>query len=82
MKGATWTIIERVASQFVRFAGNLILSRLLFPKDFEIAASVSVDFQCIQMFTEVGVEGCPVQHKEGDQSRFLNRAGRLRSSAA
>jgi len=68
----TWTIIERVASQFVRLAGNLILSRLLFPKDFGLAASVSVYFQSIQMFTEMGVERSLVQHEEGDQPRFLN----------
>ncbi len=70
--GAAWTMIERFASQVVRLAGNIILSRLLFPDDFGTAAAFAVFQQSILVFSELGIEQSLIQNKNGDQPRFLN----------
>jgi len=62
------------ASQLMRLASNLILSRLLFPGAFGLAALVSIFTQGLVMLSDVGIEPGVVQSKRGDEERFLNTA--------
>lgn len=62
------------ASQVIRLASNLILTRLLFPEAFGTMALVMVFIQGLYMFSDVGVGPAIMQSKRGDDPRFLNTA--------
>jgi len=61
-------------SQILRLASNLILTRLLFPEAFGLAALVGIFIQGLGMLSDVGVEQSVVQNPRGDDPRFLNTA--------
>ncbi|MCB5408588.1 oligosaccharide flippase family protein [Pseudogemmobacter faecipullorum] len=62
------------ASQFVRLASNLILTRLLYPEAFGIMALVFVVLQGLQLFSDVGIGPAIMRSPRGDDPRFLNTA--------
>ena len=62
------------ASQVIRFASNLILTRLLFPEAFGMMALVMVFIQGLYQFSDVGVGPAIMQSKRGDDPHFLNTA--------
>jgi O-antigen/teichoic acid export membrane protein len=61
-------------SQALRLAGNLILTRLLFPEAFGIMAIVQAVDYGVHMLTDVGVGTSIVQNEKGDSPDFLNTA--------
>ena len=77
MRGAAWTVAERVVSQTLRLVSNLVLSRLLFPEAFGISAAVAVYQQALTMLTDLGVGPSVIQNKDGAEPRFLNTAWTL-----
>jgi len=62
------------ASQVIRLASNLMLTRLLFPEAFGLMALVLVIMQGLAMFSDVGVTPAIMQSKRGDDPDFLNTA--------
>ncbi|MDG1077571.1 MAG: oligosaccharide flippase family protein [Planktotalea sp.] len=62
------------ASQVIRLASNLILTRLLFPEAFGMMALVMVFIQGLYQFSDVGVGPAIMQSKRGDDPHFLNTA--------
>jgi len=62
------------ASQALRFASNLILTRLLFPEAFGLMALVNVALQGLEMFSDFGIKPSVIQHRKGNQQTFLNTA--------
>ncbi|MEM9581457.1 MAG: oligosaccharide flippase family protein, partial [Pseudomonadota bacterium] len=62
------------ASQMIRLASNLILTRILFPEAFGMMALVMVFLQGLAMFSDVGVGPAIMQSKRGDDPSFLNTA--------
>ena len=62
------------ASQFVRLASNLILTRLLYPEAFGIMALVFMVLQGLQLFSDVGIGPAIMRSSRGDDPRFLNTA--------
>lgn len=58
----------------LRLAGNLILTRLLFPEAFGIMALVQVFMGGIKMFSDIGLKGAIVQNARGDDPLFLDTA--------
>lgn len=61
-------------SQVLRFAGNLILTRLLFEEAFGWMALVGALLQGLQLFSDVGIGPSIIQSKRGEDPRFLNTA--------
>jgi O-antigen/teichoic acid export membrane protein len=74
MRGSAWTIIGFGAAQGLRFAGNIVLTRLLFKEAFGLMALVSIFMQGLAMFSEVGIGPAIIQNPRGDEKSFLNTA--------
>lgn len=62
------------AGQALRFAGNLLLTRLLYPAAFGEMALVATLVQGLQLFSDVGIGPAIVQGARGDDPRFLKTA--------
>ena len=75
--GAAWTVGERVISQGIRLLSNLVLSRLLFPGAFGVAATVNVFQSALTLLSDIGTGQSIIQHKRGGTPRFLNTAWTL-----
>lgn len=61
-------------SQLLRFAGNLILTRLLFEEAFGLMALVTALLQGLQLFSDVGIGPSIIQSSRGNDPHFLNTA--------
>jgi len=74
LNSGSWTLAGYGLSQFLRFAGNLILTRLLFPEAFGLMAIYQAIYYGVHMLTDVGIGPSIVQHKHGNEPAFLNTA--------
>ena len=74
MKAGSWTLIGYATAQILRFGGNLLLTRLLFPEAFGIMAIVQAVLQGVSMVTDLGVSQGIVLHARGRESSFVNTA--------
>jgi len=72
LRGSAMELAGYAAGQALRLAGNLVLSRLLFPEAFGLSALVSVFLVGLQLLSDVGLEPCVVQSERGDERRFLD----------
>ncbi|WP_420014280.1 oligosaccharide flippase family protein [Sulfitobacter sediminis] len=73
-RSASWIILGYGASQAIRLASNLILTRLLFPEAFGLMALISVVTVGLTLFSDVGIAPSIAQSKRGDDPDFLNTA--------
>ncbi|MDP6977027.1 MAG: oligosaccharide flippase family protein [Myxococcota bacterium] len=71
---AGWSLIGFAAGQVVRLAGNLILTRLLFPEAFGLMGLAAVLIQGLILFSDLGIGPSIIQNKEGDRREFLDTA--------
>ena len=74
IKGAAWTIASYGSSQIIRFASNLILTRLLLPELFGLMGLAYVFIIGINLFTDIGLGPSIIQNKRGEEPQFLNTA--------
>ncbi|MEG4485686.1 oligosaccharide flippase family protein [Microcoleus sp. D2_18a_B4] len=72
IKGAAWTIASYGSSQIIRFASNLILTRLLLPELFGLVGLTYVFITGINLFTDIGLGPSIIQNKRGEDPQFLN----------
>lgn len=75
--GSMWTIASFGASQVLRLASNVVLTRLLSPAMFGMMAIVNIFLMGLQMFSDIGIGPSIVQHRRGDDPVFLNTAWTL-----
>lgn len=73
-KAGSWVLSGHFFSQFMRFGGNLILTRLLVPEMFGMMAIVNVVMAGLAMFTDIGLLQNIVQSKRGQERNYLNTA--------
>lgn len=73
-KGTFWVIVFFVASQIIRLAGNLIVTRLLSPDMFGIMAVIMVLIHGLIMFSDMGIWAFIVRSKNGLKDHYLNTA--------
>lgn len=73
-RSASWIVLGYGASQGIRLASNLILTRLLFPEAFGLMALISVVTIGLTLFSDVGIAPSIAQSKRGDDPDFLNTA--------
>lgn len=74
MRGGALTILGFGGNQALRFASNLILTRILFPEAFGLMALVYVFMQGLNNFSDVGITPAIMRSKRGDDPEFLNTA--------
>ncbi len=74
MRSSAWTLGAYGASQVIRLASNLILTRILFPETFGMMALVTIAMVGLQQFSDVGIAPSINQHKRGDDPDFLDTA--------
>ncbi len=67
-----WTMGGYAASQIIRLASNLILTRLLFPSMFGVMAIVSAIMTGLVLFTDLGLRENIIQSSRGDDPVYLN----------
>lgn len=72
--GSVWMMIGYGASQSLRLAGSIILTRLIAPEVTGLMAMVTVFFIGLEMFSDVGITPSIIQNKRGGERSFLNTA--------
>lgn len=76
-EGAAWSAVAYGGSQLLRFANQLVLTRLLAPEYFGLMALVNVFLIGVNMFSDVGIGPNIVQSTRGSDRTFLNAAWTL-----
>lgn len=66
IKGLSWKLLERFASQGISFIIQIILARLLLPEEFGIMAIISLLFIFFNTFVEGGFSRSLIQKREAD----------------
>lgn len=74
LRAAGWLVGGNVASQLLRLASNLVLTRLLLPEAFGLVAAVNTLYVAMVLFTDLGVWQSVVKSERGDDPRFLGTA--------
>jgi O-antigen/teichoic acid export membrane protein len=79
-QGAYWTLFGYGASQLLRFGGNLILTRLLFPELFGLMALVNTFLLGLALLSDLGLSAATVQNPRGNESAFYNTVWTIQSA--
>ncbi len=74
LRAAAWSVIQKGASDALRLAGSLILTRILFPEAFGLMATVTTVLVMIRLFADAGISLSIVQNPHGEKPEFLNTA--------
>ncbi len=74
VRGAVLSVLNVGGVQILRLAGNLIVTRLLFPEAYGLMLMVLVLNQGLQMLSDVGILPNIIQHERGDDRDFLDTA--------
>ena len=74
VRATAWSMGGYALSQVIRFGGNLIMTRLMFPDVFGLASLVFTFIYGLVMFSDVGVAPAVIQSPKGDEPSFLDTA--------
>ncbi len=66
VRALKWQLGSQFGSQGLRFAANLVLTRLLVPEAFGLMGMVQVFIISVQMISDVGLLGSVVHHERGE----------------
>lgn len=70
VKGVAWSAVERFSSGGVIFFADIVLARLLSPKDFGLIAIISIFIQIAQTFIDCGFSNALIQKKDRNQTDY------------
>jgi O-antigen/teichoic acid export membrane protein len=70
----SWVFSAFLVSQLVRFAGTLVMSKLLFPEAFGKMALVQSVYLGVQLLSDMGINQAIIQNKSSNQALFLRVA--------
>src|SRR4051812_6290963 len=73
-RSAVWAMLGFGGGQALRFAGNLVLTRLLMPEAFGLMVLVNTFLMGLALFSDIGVGTSVIQNKRGDERAFLDTA--------
>lgn len=73
-RGVMLTGLAFGTQNILRLAGNLVLTRLLFPEAFGLMAIVFIVISAINNLSDLGIKSWIVQDDNGDKSEYLNSA--------
>ena len=80
-RGSLWTIIGYAAGQVLRLVSTIVLARqLLGPQAFGLIALVNVFLSGLDMLSDLGIGMDVIQHRRGDDPRFINTAFTIQAS--
>jgi O-antigen/teichoic acid export membrane protein len=79
MRGSAITVLGQGASVAIRFAANLVITRLLLPEHFGLMALVTVFVMGLELFSDIGIGPNIIQSPRGDDPRFLDTAWTLQA---
>lgn len=74
LNASAWTIAGHGLSMVLRFASNLVLTRLLVPEMFGLMAIGMILINGLTMFSDLGLDQSIVRSKRGNDPHFLNTA--------
>jgi lipopolysaccharide exporter len=74
LRGGAWLGAGSATEQTVRFARNMILTRLLAPEAFGTMAIVLSTNSIIQSFTDIGVRDALIQNPRGGERQYVGAA--------
>lgn len=67
VKGVAWSAVEKISTGGVLFLANIILARILTPKDFGLLAVITIFVQIAQTFIDSGFSNALIQKKDRNQ---------------
>jgi len=70
VKGAIWTLMEKLSCQVVTFVVSMVLARLLTPSDYGTVALTGIFFAIAGALVDCGFGGALVQKKDSDDLDF------------
>jgi O-antigen/teichoic acid export membrane protein len=79
LRATLWTILSYGATQCLRVANSLILTRLLLPQAFGEMTLVITLIVGMGMLSDIGLEPSVIQSRRGDEETFLNTAWSLQA---
>ena len=74
MRSTLFSLAGFGGENVLRLAGNLVLTRLLFPEAFGMMALVTVLMNGLGMFSDIGLRSSIIQNERGADPVFLNTA--------
>ena len=74
LHGSLWTVGSYIATYAVRFASNLILTRMLAPSLFGVMLIVNTVMTGIRLFSDVGIGPALIANPNGEAEPFLRTA--------
>jgi O-antigen/teichoic acid export membrane protein len=74
LRAGGWTVAGFTVGQAIRFAGNLVMTRLLVPEMFGVMAIAMMLMYGLALFSDVGLRQSVVQSRRGQEAAFLNTA--------
>src|SRR6476619_6226173 len=77
LRGVGWTVSVFAGAQLLRFASNVVLTRLLSPELFGIVAIVHSVRMGIELLSDVGIAQNLVYNRNSDKPEFYNTAWTL-----
>ena len=72
VKGVFWQGLERIGSQGINFAVQVVLARLLAPKEFGVIALMTVFVALCNVVVDSGFSNALIQKKNADQTDFCS----------
>lgn len=69
-KGVIWSGVDKIANGGIIFLANIILARLLTPKDFGLLAIIAIFVQISQTFIDSGFSNALIQKKDRSQADY------------
>jgi O-antigen/teichoic acid export membrane protein len=72
LRAGSVTLFGNIGSQVLRFASNLLLTRLLFPSAFGLMAIAQSILTAANLLSDVGLSQAVVRSKRGHEQPFLN----------
>lgn len=75
--GTVWVTGGMFARYAMRMVSSLVLTRILFPEAFGLAATVGLVVTAIEMCSDLGIRQALTQHPEGGSHTYLNTAWTL-----
>lgn len=70
VRGVAITMSTQLLRFFLRFGYQVLIARLLLPKDFGLVAMAGPAISFIQLFTDLGLSQATIQHKEINQKQL------------
>ncbi|MEL7050782.1 MAG: oligosaccharide flippase family protein, partial [Cyanobacteria bacterium J06588_5] len=74
LSGSLWTVLGYGTQQALRFAGNVVLTRLLEPELFGLMALMTSLRIGLELFSDVGLGHNIIQNEKGNDPLFYNTA--------